>query len=122
MPTEKDEYREERILMGAVVDAYGPEERAIGWYCYLENELSFPFKARCARHYVTSPLKKEEVYQVVGMADVDDCYHDIYVMTDFGEDKLAVPLSQLEPFDEVDGDTCEAIFDWHYWKSRGYQF
>lgn len=59
---------------------------------------------------------------MVGMADIDDCYHDIYVMTDFGEDKLAVPLSQLEPFDEVDEDVCEAIFDWHYWKSRGYQF
>ena len=27
--------REERIEMEVVVDAYGPEERAMGWYCYL---------------------------------------------------------------------------------------
>jgi hypothetical protein len=29
--TRKDATREERILMEAVVDAYGPEERAMGW-------------------------------------------------------------------------------------------
>jgi hypothetical protein len=31
----KDEEREERITMEAVVDAYGPEEQAMGWYYYL---------------------------------------------------------------------------------------
>ncbi len=31
---EKDKIREERIDNEAVVDAYGEEERAIGWYCY----------------------------------------------------------------------------------------
>ena len=45
MKTERDKYRDDRIVMRAVVDAYGSEERAIGWYYYLENELSFPFRA-----------------------------------------------------------------------------
>src|SRR4051794_23405584 len=31
---EKDEVREERIDMEIVVDAYGEEERAMGWHCY----------------------------------------------------------------------------------------
>ena len=30
-----DRVREERIENEAVVDAYGPEERALGWYCAL---------------------------------------------------------------------------------------
>ncbi len=38
--------REDRIRMQIVVDAYGPDERAMGWYCYLENTLTFPFVAR----------------------------------------------------------------------------
>ena len=46
MSAERDEYREDRITMRAVVDAYGSEERALGWYYYLENELRIPFRAR----------------------------------------------------------------------------
>jgi hypothetical protein len=118
----RDEYREDRIVMRAVVDAYGSEERAVGWYCYLGNELSFPFRARCLRRKATSPLKEDEFYEVVSMADVDDCDHDMYVMTEFGEDRLAVPLSQLEPVAEVDDDTREAILDWRYWMEQGYRF
>ena len=122
MSLECDEHREDRIVMRAVVDAYGSEERAIGWYYYLENELTFPFRARCLCRKATSPLKKDEFYEVVGMADVGDCDHDMYVMTDFGGDQLAVPLSQLEPIGELDDDTREAILDWHYWVRQGYQF
>ena len=39
----RDETREERISMEIVVDAYNEQERAMGWYCYLEEKLSFPF-------------------------------------------------------------------------------
>ena len=47
----KDDEREERIQMEIIVDAYGPEEQALGWYYYLEGTLQFPFTARCiARH------------------------------------------------------------------------
>jgi calcium binding protein len=40
-----DPVREQRILMEVVVDAYGADERAMGWYCYLEGKLNFPFTA-----------------------------------------------------------------------------
>ncbi len=43
----RDEVREERIMMEIVVDAYGPEEQAMGWYYYLEGQLQFPFLAHC---------------------------------------------------------------------------
>lgn len=44
-PEEED--REERIIMEILVDTYGPEEQAMGWYCYLNDTLTFPFTARC---------------------------------------------------------------------------
>ncbi|HEX6291310.1 MAG TPA: calcium-binding protein [Herpetosiphonaceae bacterium] len=45
--TPRDEAREERIAMDIIVDAYGPEEQAMGWYYYLEENLQFPFAATC---------------------------------------------------------------------------
>jgi hypothetical protein len=42
---EQDAEREERITMEIVVDAYGPEEQAMGWYYYLQDTMQFPFTA-----------------------------------------------------------------------------
>ena len=43
----KNHIREERIHDQVIVDAYGPEEQALGWYYYLESKIQFPFSARC---------------------------------------------------------------------------
>lgn len=40
----EDPDREERITMEAIVDAYGPEEQAMGWYYYLDEKLLSPFR------------------------------------------------------------------------------
>lgn len=37
----KDEEREERIHMEIIVDAYSPEEQAMGWYTYLSTPCNF---------------------------------------------------------------------------------
>jgi hypothetical protein len=50
----KDPIREDRIDNQALVDAYGPQERAMGWYYYLENQLEFPFQARCITANIVS--------------------------------------------------------------------
>jgi len=39
--------REYGITDEIVVDAYTPEERAIGWHCYLDDKLRFLFKTTC---------------------------------------------------------------------------
>ncbi len=122
MSREMDDYREDRIMMRAVVDTYGEEERAMGWYYYLEGEISFPFQALCLRGKATSPLCNDELFSVKRMADVEDCEDDMYVMVEFGDDELAVQLSQLEPTDGLDDESREAVRDWHYWCERGYRF
>jgi len=43
----EDKMREERIEMEIIVDAYGTEEQAMGWYYYLEDNIEFPFTAVC---------------------------------------------------------------------------
>jgi len=40
---QEDPVREKRIEMEIMVDAYDESERAMGWYYFLEDKLSFPF-------------------------------------------------------------------------------
>lgn len=115
----KDPIREERIHNEAIVDAYGPEEQALGWYYYLENQLRFPFPAKCTAATVVSPLRKGETVEVFGMAPEDACAHDMLVLVRWQDRNMAVPLSQLIAIDP-DESTDEAIGDWHYWVDQGY--
>ena len=117
---ERDEKRENRITMEVVVDAYGPEEQAMGWYYYLEEMMQFPFEAVCVSKRRTSPLKEGTTTQVIGMAPAEECEQEMFVEIDWEGDALAVPLSQLEAI-AVDEETQQAISDWHYWVNRGYQ-
>jgi hypothetical protein len=55
----KDPIREDRIQNEAIVDAYGPEEQALGWYYYLENKIRFPFQAKCIVAKAVSILRRE---------------------------------------------------------------
>ena len=118
----RDETREQRISMEIVVDAYNEEERAMGWYCYLEDKLNFPFLTRCINERAISPLRVGDEVEVVGMAPEDECEKEMFVETS-REDKrtLAVPLSQLKV---VHGNkvTRQAVDDWHYWVEMGYEF
>ena len=116
----KDEEREERITMEIIVDAYGPEEQALGWYYYLDQNLHFPFSARCVTRRSISPLKPGEKVEVVGMPPEAECKHDMFVLIRRKSDQFGVPLMQLEGID-VDKETQQAIEDWHYWMNQGYQ-
>ena len=113
--------REHRIEMEAVVDAYNSEERAMGWYYYLEERLKVPFKARCKSKREISPLRVGEDVDVIGMAPEAECESEMFVRVLWCGRRLAVPLSQLKPRG-VDATTREAVGDWHYWVVRGYQF
>jgi len=119
--SEKDAAREERIFMEAVVDANGPEEQAMGWYYYLDENISFPFIAKCIADNKRNPLELGEKVTVVQMAGEDYCEHEMYVDVSWKGKILAIPLAQLKPMD-ADEDSDQAIGDWHYWIKRGYTF
>jgi hypothetical protein len=121
----EDKEREERIYMEIIVDAHDEEERAMGWYYYLQDELTFPFKARVIKESKISPLKKDETVTVMELADEGECLHEIFVQIEWNGRKFGVPLEQLYPVDaagESGKDTVEAVEDWHYWIGRGYSF
>jgi Calcium binding len=115
-----DEEREDRIATEVVVDAYGPEEQAMGWYYYLADTMQFPFAATCISKRRSSPLKEGATVEVVDMADADECEKEMFVEIRWDEDTLAVPLIQLQAFN-ADEATQRALSDWHYWVNQGYE-
>jgi Calcium binding len=117
----KDEEREERIRMEIIVDAHDSEEQAMGWYYYLEENLQFPFLARCVAERAISPLRPGDEVEVVGLPPEEECQHEMFVQMRWERRPLAVPLSQLEGI-AVDAQTQQAIEDWHYWVTQGYEF
>jgi hypothetical protein len=112
---------EDRITMEIVVDAYGAEEQAMGWYYYLEGKLTFPFKAKCIEERAISPLQVGEKVEVVDMAPEDECGREMFVMVEWSGRQFGVPLSQLEGI-RVDADTKKALGDWQYWVGQGHEF
>ena len=120
MACAKDEVREQRIVMEAVVDAYGSSERAMGWYYYLEGKMKFPFKARCRLARPISVLKVKEEVDVLGMAPEEECENEMFVLVGRDGGRIAVPLAQLQPMSK-DQETGEAVGDWLYWVDRGYE-
>lgn len=122
MPKSKiNRAREHRIAMEVVVDAYGSDERAMGWYYYLDEKLAVPFEARVRTELPSSPLNIGDKVEVLGMAPEQSCEADMLVWVRWPRRKLAVPLSQLVPLID-DEATNEAVADWHYWVSHGYEF
>jgi len=105
--------REKRIIDEIVVDAYTSDERAMGWYYYLEDKLKFPFKARCTFLRPVSPLQKGEEVEVLGMASEDDRMREMFVLIRYAGRKPGVPLVQLDPV-KSDKATREAIEDSRY--------
>jgi len=119
----RDEKCERRISLEIVVDAYDSNERAMGWYYYLEEQLQFPFSATCITRRAISPLLVKDEVEVIGIPGEDECSHEMFVTIRWDrKDGLAVPLSQLKPVGDSDKQTRQAVEDWHYWVRMGYEF
>jgi hypothetical protein len=102
-------------------DAYGTSKQAMSWYYYLEDNLKFPFPATCVKKRAISPLKLKENVEVVGMPPEVECEREMFVTIVWESRQFSVPLDQLQCM-RCDKKTKQAIEDWHYWVTQGYQF
>ncbi|KAB2876043.1 MAG: calcium-binding protein [Burkholderiaceae bacterium] len=117
----EDREREHRITYEAVVDCYNEEERAMGWYYYLERSLAFPFKARCSAVRSDSPLKLGASVHVLRLASEDHCMHEVFVEVEHNAGTVDVPLAQLTCLTRR-RSTLRGVGDWLYWVARGYEY
>ncbi len=100
--------------MEIVVDAYDEDERAMGWYCYLEDQLQFPSTATCIAKRAISPLRVKDEAEVIGLPGENECEREMFVTIRWDKQGLAVPLSQLKPIRATGAQTKQAVEDWHY--------
>lgn len=126
MPSvEPEDKREHRIQTEIIVDAEDKEDRAMGWYYYLEETLNFPFVAKWAKKGRKSTSTEEKEVEVLGMAPDDECLKDMFVEVAYingkDDDVYSAKLSEIAALD-ADSETQEAIADWLYWIARGYKF
>jgi hypothetical protein len=106
--------------MDIVVDANSPEEQATSWYYYLEENLRFPFLTRCIAERAISPMEIGDEIEILGMAPIEECEHEMFVLTRWRPRPLAIPLMQVEAV-ATDEETRQAVEDRHYWVARGYE-
>ncbi|MBV8708505.1 MAG: calcium-binding protein [Acidobacteriaceae bacterium] len=121
MQRRKNREREHRIDNEILVEAYDEEERAMSWYYHAENAMRFPFPARCLQVEESSPLRKGEEVEVIGLPSEESCRQELRVRVRWQGRTLAVPLKQLKPI-KANQKTEQLIEDWHYWTRMGYQF
>ena len=120
--TKHDAEREKRIDLDIVVDCYDEDERAMGWYYYLQEQLQMPFTATCIAKRAISPLRVKDEVEVIDMPPEDECAREMFVTIRWDKEGLAVPLAQLKPIAHTDEQTKQAVADWHYWVKMGYEF
>jgi len=94
-----DEKREERITNEIIVDAYGPEEQAMGYY-YLENQVQFPFTATCIKKRLISPLRVKDEVEVMGMPSEDECEKEMFVTIRWGKGRPCRAVGAVEASEE----------------------
>ncbi len=86
MSVELDEIRENRIKTEIIVDADDKEERAMGWYYYLDDTLNCPFLAIWKKKRGKNSTEEKQV-EVQGMAPEDQCLKDMFVEVIWWGDK-----------------------------------
>ncbi len=121
---ETDPIRENRIDYDVVVDAYDESERAMGWYYYLQDKISFPFLAKWKKKTKKTGAIAEKEIEVLDMASAEDCESNMYVEVAYineKDDTFTARLSDIEAINP-DPNTEEALADWQYWIDMGYEF
>ncbi|MDY6937071.1 MAG: calcium-binding protein [Cyanobacteriota bacterium] len=113
-----DEERENRITDEIVVDCYDESEIAMGWYCYLQDRLEFPFEAE----WFAAGKPRSQLVRAIGMADEEECQTHMCVEIEYCEgeieDAISAPLEEIYPSGKS-AQREEAIEDWRYWLEQG---
>jgi len=83
--------REKRIEI-VLTDSYGEDEQDIAFCCYLEDYITFPFKAQIRER------KKSDIFTVLGFTSVTPrrvvCEIDLKGITSL------MPLTEIEPIEK----------------------
>ena len=111
--------RKDRIEDEVIVDCYDEYEMAMGWFYYLHDNLTFPFKASILGNTKISTLKEGDIVEVTELVNnenndvsIDDFVAILKIEKD--EHIYDIPLEMIKGID-CDEITDNVIEDWRYW-------
>lgn len=104
-----------------IVDCCDREEVISGWYHWLYDQMTFPYKARCIHETRGSLLLADETVTVTDIGDMEECAAGMRVLIEWQGRTCSVPL-ELLVYEAEDKSTQQAIEAWHYWIQQGYSF
>ncbi len=112
---EKDEEREDRIYSDIVVDAYDDEEVGMSWFYYLDETMTFPFKATMEQKK-RDGSKTNVTIEILSVQVKNSNSWDLRLeVVEQGESKIQrIEMSDLQNV-EADEKTLECIEDWRYY-------
>ena len=111
--------RKDRIEDEIIVDCYDEYEMAMGWLCYLNDNLTFPFEASIIGDIRIGSLQEGDSVNVTEFINSDKNDVSVYnfiatVGIEKDEHIYDIPLVNLKSVD-CENDTFNAIEDWRYW-------
>ena len=112
----KDADRDHRIDYEVIVDCYDDDEVAMGWYYYLSENMSFPFKAEVVvkQRNGTKIRKQVDVLEFEAEEGDWDMNFQVGVAEHGDNDVFYVPVLDLENM-KANAKTMEVVEDWRYW-------
>ena len=87
--TEKDQEKRIEIVL---TDAYGEDEQQTAFYTYLEDYITFPFKAKIRDE------KDSELFTVLEFISIEP--HRVVCEIDLKGIKSRMPLTEIEPIEK----------------------
>jgi hypothetical protein len=114
MIREKDEVREDRIYSDIVVDAYDDDEVGMSWFYYLDETMTFPFKATMEQKK-RDGSKMNVAIEVLSVQVKNPSSWDLRLeVVEQGETKIQrIEMNDLQDV-QADEKTIECIEDWRY--------
>ena len=107
--------QKERIDYEVIVDCYDEYEMSMGWFYYLYDNLTFPFKAIFLYDSEIGDFKKGDIILVNSDKDNISIYDFVAtVEVSKDEDIYEIPLMMLQGVDCSEA-TNQVIEDWRYW-------
>jgi len=111
--------RKDRIEDEVFVDCYDEYEMAMGWFYYIEDNLTLPFKAKVLENSGINGLEEGEIVEVYEFTNssedevsIDNFVPIMGIQTE--EHIYDIPLQSLQGID-CDEVTENVIEDWRYW-------
>jgi len=107
-----------RIDYEIIVDCYDEIEINMGWFCFFEETLTFPFKATALLKKLDGSPENKEV-KITGLASDEEGFtgQDFNLEMEIGEYLYPIAYSKLSNIKGSD-ENLEAFQIWNFWIAK----